>query len=115
MFSRGRMSPPINHQHQQVEMQRDLREDTADLHARIDRLTLVNEALWTLLKEASNLTEEHLTNRVRELDESDGQGDGVFKPPAHRCTNCDAAVGHGRRTCMFCGAEATERSAFRSV
>ena len=109
------MSLPVNHQHQQVEMRRDLREDTADLHARIDRLTLVNEAIWTLLKEASNLTEQHLVDRVKELDESDGQGDGVFRPAAHRCTKCEAAVGHGRRTCMFCGAEATERSAFRSV
>lgn len=96
-------------------MHRDLREDTADLHARIDRLTLVNEALWTLLKEASNLTEQHLINRVKELDESDGHSDGVFKPAASRCIKCEAAIGHGRRTCMFCGAEATERSSFRSV
>jgi hypothetical protein len=109
------MSRPIDNHHQQLEMRRNLREDTADLHARIDRLTLVNEALWTLLQEASNLTDEHLANRIKELDESDGSADGSFKPAASRCQKCDAAVGHGRRTCMFCGSEATTRSPFRSV
>jgi len=111
----GRMSRSSDNHHQQLEMRRDLREGTADLHARIDRLTMVNEALWTLLQEASNLTDEHLINRIGELDESDGKSDGVFKPAALRCNKCDAAVGHGRRTCMFCGAEATARSPFRSV
>jgi heme oxygenase len=111
----ARMSRPINNHHQQIEMRRDLREDTADLHARIDRLTLVNEALWTLLQEASNLTDQHLINRIQQLDASDGKPDGVFKPAASRCQKCDAAVGHGRRTCMFCGTEADSRSPFRSV
>ncbi|MFW2384003.1 MAG: hypothetical protein ACN4GZ_19785 [Acidimicrobiales bacterium] len=109
------MSRASENHHQQLEMRRDLREDTADLHARIDRLTLVNEALWTLLQEASNLTDQHLVARIEELDESDGTSDGVFKPAASRCHKCDAAVGHGRRTCMFCGTEATARSPFRSV
>jgi hypothetical protein len=111
----ARMTRPVDNHHKELEMRRDLREDTADLHARIDRLTLVNEALWSLLQEASNLTDEHLVDRIHELDESDGNSDGVFRPAASRCYKCDAAVGHGRRTCMFCGAEASGRSPFRSV
>lgn len=109
------MSRSTDQQHQTMAMKRDLREDTADLHARIDRLTLLNEALWTLLQEASNLTDQHLINRIKDLDESDGHSDGVFKPPAFRCNKCDAAVGHGRRTCMFCGVEANGRSPFRTI
>ncbi len=101
--------------HEELAGRRAVRESTADLNARIDRLTLVNEAIWSLLQEASNLTDEHLAARVKELDESDGQVDGTYKPAPSRCGECDAAIGRGRRNCLFCGASAVGNSPFRSV
>jgi len=101
--------------HAELSGRRAVRESTADLNARIDRLTLVNEAMWSLLQDASNMTDAHLAERVAQLDESDGHTDGSYKPAPSRCGECDAAIGRGRRNCLFCGESAMGNSPFRSV
>jgi hypothetical protein len=88
--------------------------DLHDLGERIDRLTLVVDALWSMLQERG-YTDEDLAARIRAIDESDGTADGARTPRPRPCPKCESMVEPGRRTCAFCGAEMTPGSPLDSV
>jgi hypothetical protein len=90
---------------------RNTRDEIDRLHDRIDRLVLVNEAMWELLCECTGLTEEHLRHRMEGLDRSDGAVDGRRRPQAAVC-ECGAMVNARARICLFCSADAPARTAF---
>ena len=74
-----------------------------DLDLRVDRLLLVVDAMWSLLRE-NGYSDEDLAARIRELDESDGVLDGKRTQQPSRCPSCQSMVQPGRATCAFCGA-----------
>ena len=74
------------------------------VNERVDRLLLVVDAMWSLLRE-SGWTDEQLKQRIEELDAADGVMDGRRTAKARRCTKCEAMVAADRITCAFCGAE----------
>lgn len=73
-----------------------------DVNERVDRLILVVDAMWSLLKD-SGWTDEQLAERLRQLDIADGIEDGrrTLKPVP--CGGCGAMVEAGRASCAFCG------------
>lgn len=74
-----------------------------DLNDRIDRMLLVMDAMWDLLKE-QGYTDEQLAERIRALDEVDGTSDGRRTPTPMPCPACGSMIAPGRETCVFCGA-----------
>jgi hypothetical protein len=71
---------------------------------RVQRLSLVTEALWALLEE-NGYTRQQLIAKIEEIDRADGSVDGqVIRPPL-RCPSCDSAVSVGAMLCQFCGWE----------
>lgn len=80
-----------------------LNEAVVDLDLRIDRLLLVVEAMWSLLKE-HGYTDEQLASRIRAIDAEDGDSDGRRTLRPSRCPRCDSMVEPGRPTCTYCGA-----------
>lgn len=73
-----------------------------DVNNRVDRLLLVVDAMWSLLKE-SGWTDEQLAQRIQDIDAADGVMDGRRTPQAQRCPKCDAMVEPSRSSCAFCG------------
>lgn len=69
---------------------------------RVQRLSLVTEALWALLEE-NGYTREQLIAKIEEIDGADGSVDGHVVRPAIRCPKCDSAVSAGAKLCQFCG------------
>ena len=88
--------------------------DLFDTNERIDRLLLVVDAMWSMLRERG-YTDEDLAARIRAVDESDGTADGVRRPRPRRCTKCESMVEPGRKTCAFCGAEMEPVSALDGI
>ena len=84
---------------------------SGDLVARIDRLTLVVEAMWTMLEEDGR-TEDDLIAKISELDQMDGNEDGVRIAPPRTCPSCKAKVGSTLRICQFCGADVGDPDPF---
>lgn len=78
------------------------RNDVFDLHDRIDRLTLVVGAMWSLLEE-NGYTGDDLIARMEQLDAGDGEADGKISPGAEPCPQCGAMVTSGQPICQFCG------------
>lgn len=81
----------------------------------LDKLGLVCQALWTLLQEETNLTEEDLLERVTELDLKDGVLDGKYTKPSVDCPKCNAKMSRRFNRCLFCGEEYVDGSAFDTV
>jgi hypothetical protein len=76
----------------------------AELDARVDRLLLVIEAMWGMMKE-QGLTDEQLAARIAEIDNSDGIIDGRRVIPAVTCKSCGSKVMGGLPRCQICGTE----------
>lgn len=77
----------------------------AEVEDRLDRLQLVCMAMWSLLKERTNLTEEDLLERVRQIDLEDGVEDGKCGGAVGVtiCPNCGRKMSARHRRCLYCG------------
>jgi hypothetical protein len=86
-----------------------------DLEERLNRLTLINVALWSLLEEQTPLTEEDLSRRVQEIDLADGKVDGKLHAQLEPCPRCGQTLSKRHRRCLHCGYEPPPASAFDAV
>ena len=95
---------------------RDSRREAKFLQERVDRLTLVCMAMWSLLKEVSELTDKDLDDRVNEIDMQDGKLDGkVRTAKVALCKKCNRKMAIRHLTCMYCGAPRDLASPFDRV
>ena len=72
----------------------------------VEKLLMITEALWGILKDEHGFDEEELIRRVQEIDLRDGVLDGKVKSsgPA-RCPDCDRPLIGKRPICLYCGTE----------
>ena len=77
--------------------------DVYELHDRVEKLTLVVAAMWSLLED-QGLTEAQLMERIEQIDAADGTPDGRITHPPVDCTGCGAKVPAELPACQFCGA-----------
>jgi len=73
------------------------------LEEEVDRLKLICEAMWTLIKENTKLTDEDLVAVMAQLDLSDGQADGKKKTGPAICPKCDRPNSRRHDMCIYCG------------
>ena len=74
------------------------------LNDRVNRLLLVTEAMWTLLKKEGH-TDEELAALIVELDGSDGHADFRKTAAPLTCKSCGSKVAAGLAKCQICGTE----------
>ena len=79
---------------------------------RLDKLTLVNMAVWSLVRERLELTEEQLAERVREIDLADGVEDGKVTSQVAKCPKCGRVMSPRHKKCFYCGAAKLTITAF---
>jgi hypothetical protein len=94
---------------------RDARYAVRSIEDRFDRLLLVCQAMWTFIREQTNLTEADLVRRVTELDMMDGSPDGRLTRAIVKCAKCDSAVCLKYNRCLFCGEPYKGGSAFSTI
>lgn len=73
-----------------------------DVDERVDRLVLLLEAMWSLMRE-QGFSDADLAARLMELDQSDGSIDGRRTIPPATCRSCGSKVAAGLTACQFCG------------
>jgi uncharacterized membrane protein YvbJ len=70
----------------------------------VDRLLMITEALWTLMKQEHGYADEVLTKLIEEIDRRKVIVDGVaVKDPPLACPNCGKLNSAKRPFCMYCG------------
>ncbi|MBI4560369.1 MAG: hypothetical protein HY706_22505 [Candidatus Hydrogenedentes bacterium] len=76
-----------------------------ELEHHIGRITLLNQALWELLREKLNLTDPELERRVNDIDMRDGVQDGRITNTALQCPRCHRVSSSKHWKCLYCGLE----------
>lgn len=76
-----------------------------DLERRMDYLTLGCQAMWELLSQNTNLTDDDIKERIMEIDLRDGKADGKMTNSVRPCTNCERPVPRKRDSCLYCGSD----------
>ncbi len=91
--------------------------DLRRLEDKISRLTLINMAVWELLKKRTNLTEDDLMDKVREIDLRDGVADGKISKAntLAKCPNCGRTMSDRHARCLYCGQANLEAVAWDGV
>ena len=84
-------------------------QDIRFLRSNIDRLLMITEALWGILKEQHGYSDEELVKRVSEIDMRDGALDGrVVTGESPVCPECNRShIARNRAFCLYCGARIT--------
>jgi len=82
---------------------RSIAQDVEELRGQIDRLQMVCEAVWTVLKRQTGTTDDELARMVEEIDLRDGKVDGRSKVTAENCKRCGRAVSIRTQVCIYCG------------
>jgi predicted Zn-ribbon and HTH transcriptional regulator len=94
---------------------RSLQDFEMHLGENFDRLALICRAMWELMREQNNLTEEDLLIKVREIDLLDGVSDMKLRKPPKKCSKCGRTMSKRHVRCIYCGAEALLDTAFDSI
>lgn len=89
--------------------------DVTHLEDRLDRLSLVCMAMWSLLQDKTKLTEDDLLERVKMLDLMDGVEDGKASRSIQKCHACKRVMSARHRKCLYCGAKKLAQSAFDAI
>jgi hypothetical protein len=83
-----------------------------DVEQRLEKLTLICMAMWSLIQQETKLTEEDLLERARQIDLLDGTVDGRVTPQIARCAACSRVMNPRHSKCLYCGQEKLVLSAF---
>ena len=89
--------------------------DWNETNERLEQLLLVCAAMWELLSEKTNLTENDLITRIAELDARDGVADGKLTYTPVKCPKCQRTIFPKQRRCLYCGAERVIDSVFKTI
>lgn len=70
----------------------------------IERLLMITEALWTLMKDEHGYSDEQLIEKIADIDMRDGKLDGkVNTPQIMKCPNCGRTLMKHHPACLYCG------------
>lgn len=82
----------------------DTKSIVRNLQARVDKLELVCEALWEIVREKEKLDDVDLVERVTQIDLRDGIYDGKKKKTSVvECIRCKRKNSKRHTRCMYCG------------
>ena len=87
-------------------------EDIADLQSKVNKLDMIVNAMWEVLKE-SDIGEDKLRAKVEEIVKTGIKGRRPsYEPVIVRCPRCGKAIQESRNTpllgrCMYCGEQVT--------
>jgi predicted Zn-ribbon and HTH transcriptional regulator len=84
----------------------------ARLEAKIDNLALVSQALWELVRERTNLSDDDIRRKVLEIDERDGRRDGRLLGTPTKCSGCGRTAHTRQSACMYCGTAIDRKHVF---
>ena len=82
-----------------------MKTEVSDLKDQVERLSLLNQALWELVRNQLKLTDADLEQKAQEVDLRDGIPDGKMTSHPLRCPTCGRVSNSKHRKCLYCGLE----------
>lgn len=81
----------------------DHQSDSSLLHDKVERLALINAAMWSLISEKLSISAEDLIAKIHEVDNLDGRLDGKISATAQKCPKCSRIMNSTTGNCLYCG------------
>jgi hypothetical protein len=83
---------------------RTLEREVTQLQADVERLLLISEGLWRILRDRFEMSDEDLVREIAKIDLEDGLADYRKKPTKPRqCPKCQRVLSKRRAVCSMCG------------
>ncbi len=73
------------------------------LRDKVERMALVNAAMWSLISDKLGITADELMAKIREVDAMDGRADGKISSNAKSCPKCNRIMNSTTGNCLYCG------------
>ncbi len=86
-----------------VSSSRAAQSNMRELRHQVERLSLLNQALWELLRERLQLNEADLQRIAHDIDMRDGIADGKISASPVRCPTCSRVSNSKHYKCLYCG------------
>ena len=77
--------------------------EIAELRATVDRLALMSQALWEIVRDQTGIQEADLVARIEAIDLRDGVVDGRMREAVSECPLCQRLNRSQRARCLYCG------------
>ena len=85
------------------------------LDRKVEKMALINQAMWEILRERINGSDELILEKMHEIDLRDGVQDGKMTRSATKCKSCGRAVNKTTRKCIYCEKEIANEEVFRKI
>jgi len=79
------------------------RGEIRELRHQVERLSLLNQALWELVRDRLNLSDGDLEQLAHAIDMRDGVEDGKITATPVRCPSCERVNSSRHPKCIYCG------------
>ena len=100
----GRVDPSVSARARNSEsMALESMESVKELRHQVERLSLLNQALWELIRGKAGLTDADLERMASEIDQRDGVADGKMGGGAVACPTCRRVSNAKHFKCLYCG------------
>lgn len=91
----------------------EARTEVRMLRADVEKLLMITEALWEIVKREHGYTDEDLIQLVERIDLKDGRLDGkVSAGGPKECPNCHRPVSPRHAMCLYCATDLAQASPF---
>jgi len=94
---------------------RELASQVSWLQASVGKLTLINRAMWEMLKREFDKEDSELYELVKEIDLRDGRLDGKISREIKKCHECGRVINRRHQRCLYCGSDSLKPDIFQSV
>jgi len=85
------------------------------LAERVDKLILINMAMWSLVKDRLGFSEQDLAKTAQDIDLRDGVPDGKITRKGKKCARCGRTISLRHNRCLYCGSESLSEMVLENI
>ena len=82
---------------------------------RVSHLALLCRAMFELIQERTDISQEDLAKKMEEIDLRDGVADGRMSAGITKCSKCGRTVSPKFNRCLYCGHQEGPADPFKAI
>ena len=82
---------------------------------RVSHLALLCRAMFELIQERTDISNEDLAKKMEEVDLRDGHADGKISTVVKKCSQCGRTISPKFNRCLYCGHQEGNADPFNAI